>query len=275
MWYLRDFMDACSRQIIFRAAIIFLIGLLIGFIIGCDTPYTNDFLGQGVSVDDIIYDLDPYVEPGECVTDGFDWLCRGHTHVVTVEVIREIEVEVVREVEVPVEVIREVEVEVEVPFPVEVIREVEVVREVQKPVRIIEIYAVIVEPNQVIQTPVGVIQTDASGAVVSAPAGVSVTATTIPSGGRRGTPQGGGDGEHITPQDGGYVVYSHLVNGRKQSGVIHSDYVHINGDGTITFTGSDGVVDGDDVESTRTYEKIETGLTYEQASKRAPEILSE
>ena len=273
MWYLRDFMDACIRQIIFRAVIIFLIGLLIGIFVGCDTPYTHDFLGQGVSVDDIIDNLDPYVEPGECVTDGFDWLCRGHTHIVTLEVIREVEVEVVREVPVPAEVIREVEVEVEVPVPVEVIREVEVVREVQIPVTIRELYAVIVEPNQVIQTPVGIIQTDSTGTVVSAPSGVMVTPVSVPQGGSGRVSQGGGGGRNSTLQDGGYVVYSHLVNGRKQSGVIHSDYVHINGDGTITFTGQDGEADPGD--TVRDYEKIETGLTYEQASKRAPEILSE
>ena len=57
-----------------------------------------------------------------------------------------------------------------------------------------------------------------------------------------------------------------------QSGVIHSDYVVIQ-DGTITFTGQDGEVDPSD--TVRDYVRVETGLTYEQASKRAPEILSE
>ena len=75
-----------------------------------------------------------------------------------------------------------------------------------------------------------------------------------------------------TPQDGGYVVYSHLVNGRMQSGVIHSDYVVIQ-DGMITFTGQDGEIDPGD--TSREYVEVETGLSYEQASKRAPEILTE
>ena len=46
-----------------KKAIITLIAISF-FVIGCNTPYTNDFLGQGVSVDDIIDDLDAYAEPG-------------------------------------------------------------------------------------------------------------------------------------------------------------------------------------------------------------------
>ena len=122
--------------------------------IGCDTPYTNDFLGNGVSVDDIVDDLDGYAEPGECITDGFDWLCRSEIHVVTLEIIREVEVEVIREVK------------VEVPV------EVEVIREVEKPIIIKELYAVIVNPNETIQTPVGIIVTDTTGTVVTTPQGV-------------------------------------------------------------------------------------------------------
>ena len=78
----------------------------------------------------------------------------------------------------------------------------------------------------------------------------------------------------VTPEidDGGYVVYSEMVNGSMQSGVIHSDYVHI-ADGKITFTGQDGEVDAGD--TVTEYVKIETGLTYEEASERAPEILTE
>lgn len=73
---------------------------------------------------------------------------------------------------------------------------------------------------------------------------------------------------------GEYVVWLEKANGDCQSGVIHSDYAFINyGNKTITFTGEDGQVDPGD--TVRTYIKVETGLTYEQASKRAPEILSE
>ena len=240
----------------------YILFLLIAVIcVGCDTPYSTDFLGNGVSVDDIVGEIDSHVAPGECVTDGFDWLCRGETHVVTLEVIREVEVPV----------------------------EVEVIREVEVPIEIKELYAVLIKPNETIQTPVGVIQTDGTGAVVSAPEGVRLTSVTVPSGGG-GTPQQPNIAEkptnptpqttpqppvsNPTPQNGGYIVFSHLVDGRMQSGVIHSDYVVIQ-DGTITFTGSDGEVDGDDNESTLDYVKVETGYTYEQASDRAPEILSE
>ena len=64
------------------------------------------------------------------------------------------------------------------------------------------------------------------------------------------------------------------VNGWCSSGVIHSDFVFINAnDKTITFMGSDGRVDPGDM--IREYIKVETGYTYERASERAPDILSE
>ena len=70
MWYLRDLMDACIRQIIFRAIVIFIIGFIIGFFVGCETPYTG-FLGPE--------DIDSYVKnTGEdtvCLADGFDTVC--------------------------------------------------------------------------------------------------------------------------------------------------------------------------------------------------------
>ena len=263
MWYLQDLMDACIRQIVFRAIVIFLIGLLIGIFIGCQTPYTDDFLGQGISVDDITDDLDAHAAPGECITDGFDWLCRGELHIVTLEIIKE--VEVIHEVEVPVEV--------------------EVIKEVEKPITIRELYAVIVKPNETIQTPLGIIQTDATGEVVSAPVDVSVESVIVESDDSTppqantpqvpNTQQGGGNtvGDGTDDCEGGYVVWTQVVNGWKQSGVICSRYVVINADNTITFTGSDGEVDAGD--TVREYVKVETGYSYEAASKRAPEILSE
>lgn len=76
------------------------------------------------------------------------------------------------------------------------------------------------------------------------------------------------------PQSTGYVVWVEKGNQGCSSGIIHSDFVFINfDDNTITFTGSDGRVDPGD--TVREYIKVETGYTYEQASERAPDILSE
>ena len=78
----------------------------------------------------------------------------------------------------------------------------------------------------------------------------------------------------VDPPRGEYVVWLEEVNGNCQSGVIHSDYVFIDYENkTITFTGQDGEVDPGD--TVREYIKVETGLTYEAASARAPEILRE
>ena len=76
----------------------------------------------------------------------------------------------------------------------------------------------------------------------------------------------------VENKDGGYIVYSHWVDGSKQSGVIHSDYAVIQ-DGKIFHTGQDGEIDAGD--TSQDYVRIETGLTYEEASARAPEILTE
>ena len=78
----------------------------------------------------------------------------------------------------------------------------------------------------------------------------------------------------LSPPRGEYVVWLEEVNGNCQSGVIHGDYVFIDYENkTITFTGQDGEVDPGD--TVREYIKVETGLTYEAASVRAPEILAE
>ena len=76
----------------------------------------------------------------------------------------------------------------------------------------------------------------------------------------------------VENKDGGYIVYSHWVDGSIQSGVIHSDYAAIE-DGKIFHTGQDGEIDAGD--TSQDYVRIETGLTYEEASARAPEILTE
>ena len=76
----------------------------------------------------------------------------------------------------------------------------------------------------------------------------------------------------VENKDGGYIVYSHWVDGSIQSGVIHSDYAEIDA-GKIFHTGQDGKIDAGD--TSQEYIKIETGLTYEEASARAPEILTE
>ena len=76
------------------------------------------------------------------------------------------------------------------------------------------------------------------------------------------------------PQSTGYVVWVEKVNEKCQSGVIHSDFVFIDAENkTITFTSDDGNVDPGDM--VREYITVETGYTYEQASERAPDILSE
>ena len=75
------------------------------------------------------------------------------------------------------------------------------------------------------------------------------------------------------PERAEYVVYSYINDdGSMRSGVVHGDYVKIEGN-MIIHTGDDGEVD--DGDTSREYVKVETGLTYEQASERAPEILTE
>ncbi|MXY27209.1 hypothetical protein F4Y59_03470 [Candidatus Poribacteria bacterium] len=66
------------------------------------------------------------------------------------------------------------------------------------------------------------------------------------------------------------------VGGFLSSGVICEDYLHIDRENSmLTCTGSDGVVDGGENETTEEYVTVETGYTYEEASDRAPEILRE
>jgi hypothetical protein len=75
------------------------------------------------------------------------------------------------------------------------------------------------------------------------------------------------------PERGEYVVYSYINDdGSMRSGVVHGDYVKVEGN-MIIHTGGDGEVDAGD--TSREYVKVETGLTYEEASERAPEILTE
>ena len=70
MWYLQDMMDACIRQTVCRAFIIFFIGFLVGFFIGCETPYSGH-LGPK--------DFNGWIESEEkgfvCLWNGFDRIC--------------------------------------------------------------------------------------------------------------------------------------------------------------------------------------------------------
>ena len=88
-----------------------------------------------------------------------------------------------------------------------------------------------------------------------------------------------GDGNNGGSSDdceSGYIVWTQLVGDSKQSGVICKKYTVIDeGNNMITFTGSDGKVDGGDNESIKEYVAVETGYTYEEASDRAPQILRE
>ena len=96
---------------------------------GCQTPYAD----YGFGVDE----LDNIVGANECVTDGFDWVCRGPTQYITVE-----------------------KVHVETSDPVEIV--------------IREIYLVEIAPKSVIETPVRTIETDADGDVVTPPDDVTI-----------------------------------------------------------------------------------------------------
>ena len=99
-----------------------------------------------------------------------------------------------------------------------------------------------------------------------------------------GTPRGNTDGNDSSGNGGdtctsGYVVWvndERSVGGFLSSGVICGDYLHIDSENSmLIFTGSDGVVDGSENETTEEYVTVETGYTYEEASDRAPEILRE
>lgn len=110
---------------------------------GCQTPYTDYGFGVG--------DLDRLAGANECITDGFDWICRGPVEYITVEKVRT--VKEVRTVE--VEIVR-----VETADPIEIV--------------IREIYLVKIEPNMVVETPVGIIETDSDGNIVAPPEDVNI-----------------------------------------------------------------------------------------------------
>lgn len=133
------------------------------FMIGCETPYVD--YGFGVN------DLDKIAGANECVTDGFDWLCRGPVEYITVEKVRVkeviVEVPVIEQVEVIVEKVvqeivivkeiveipvivekvleRIVEVPVEVPIETIVTETIEVIKEVIKEIPVVETAEVIKE----------------------------------------------------------------------------------------------------------------------------------
>ena len=110
---------------------------------GCETPYVDYGFRPG--------DLDRIAGANDCITDGFDWICRGPVEYITVEIVR------------TVKEVRTVEVE-------------KVVVETADPIEIVirEIFLVRVEPDMVIETPVGIIETDTEGNIVAPPEDVNI-----------------------------------------------------------------------------------------------------
>lgn len=110
---------------------------------GCETPYVDYGFRPG--------DLDRIAGANDCITDGFDWICRGPVEYITVEIVR------------TVKETRTVEVE-------------KVVVKTADPIEIVirEIFLVRVEPDMVIETPVGIIETDAEGNIVAPPEDVNI-----------------------------------------------------------------------------------------------------
>ena len=228
-----------------KKAIITLIAISF-FVIGCNTPYTNDFLGQGVSVDDIIDDLDAYAEPGECVTDGFDWVCRGPRSIVISEV------EVIREVEVPVEV---------TPPMLRLVLEIPEVVDGETDFTYEGMDGTVnVEDDQV------VVSLGDTQVVTEATEGeVSIDVPVVPPVIR-------------SPVDRGWVVTYEERNGHRFSGVIHSKYIEVesnrvNGFLKVWYLGSDGERDAWDTH--QLHIAVERGYTYEQASERVRTIFND
>lgn len=137
-------MDRTEKTIITITLIAII--LYITLITGCQTPYSDYGFRPN--------DLDSLANANECVTDGFDWLCRGPVQYITVEKVRTI-------IETKTETITITETEtITVEIPVE---------------RIIrEIYLVKIAPETVIQTPVGEIATDTDGNIITAPEDVDI-----------------------------------------------------------------------------------------------------
>ena len=239
--------------------------------IGCQTPYTDYGFGAG--------DLDRLAGANECITDGFDWLCRGPIEYITVEKVHIVkEVHTIKEVH-TVEV-EKVRIETADPIEIEIV--------------IREIYLIKVEPNMVIETPVGIIETDTDGNIIAPPEDVNIVPYEPP------PPQTEQEMEEVTskpepqpkkdeieevipkqppqteevespepnpqpkddemeevvhepnpqpptpPQRGNILAYLHQdIQGFWLVGFIHTDYVLLEGN-QLTFLGADKVRDPDD-----------------------------
>lgn len=173
---------------------------------GCQTPYTD----YGFGVDE----LDKIAGANTCVTDGFDWLCRGPLQYITVEKVR-----------------------VEKPEPVEIV--------------IREIYLVKVETASVIETPVGTLVTNEMGDVVTPPDDVTIVVldpipdedVVIEKQPPIRPPIQNDPPQHIPPTE---LAYLHqTVDGFWQVGFIYLDYVLLVGD-QLTFLGADKERDAGD-----------------------------
>lgn len=211
-------MDLTEKTIIiFTILGFFLILWLALMTTGCQTPYRD--YGFGVN------DLDKIAGANECVTDGFDWICRGPEQYITVQKVR-----------------------VEMTDPVEIV--------------IREIYLVKIIPDTVIDTPVGTIETDAIGNVVSPPEHVNIVPIDDKDPEVVDVPVSIDEDKsevvetprepHLPPPpipvkpSPTEIAYLHrTTQGFWQVGFIYLDYVSLDGD-QLTFLGADKRHDADD-----------------------------
>jgi len=236
---------------------------------GCQTPYTDYGFSPG--------DLDRLAGANDCITDGFDWICRGPVEYITVEKIRTVkEIHTVEVEKVHIVEVEKVRIETADPIEIEIV--------------IREIYLVKIEPDMVIETPVGIIETDTQGNIVAPPEDVDIVPyeppppqteekeevlpKPIPKNDEteevvsnpqpqnedrvetepKPIPKNDETEEVVpkpipqpsTPQRGNILAYLHQnPQGFWMVGFIHTDYVLLEGN-QLTFLGADKVRDADD-----------------------------